>query len=101
MPELKAARAAAAGGAYFSACALHEAVGKDCCSARRQDRARYRRLQGIYDRSHLGGSDIIRLRIIDQMRYLGCPLPAAAFAHGPPYGIPGNRGAAGAPFVYK
>lgn len=26
-------------------------------------------------RSHLGGADGIRLRIIDQMRQLGCPLP--------------------------
>ncbi|GMO22302.1 MULTISPECIES: hypothetical protein [Bradyrhizobium] len=26
-------------------------------------------------RSHLGGADAVRLRIIDQMRQLGCPLP--------------------------
>jgi hypothetical protein len=33
----------------------------------------------LYDRSHLGGSDVIRLRIIDEMRRFGCPLPREAF----------------------
>src|SRR4051794_36914518 len=108
-PGLAAARAAAIGAGYFSRCAFNDAVGEDCTSARRRDWARYRRLQGIYDRSHLGGSDIVRLRIIDQMRYLGCPLPEDALAYDERYlsdDLYGNSGhgraaGAGTPLVYK
>jgi hypothetical protein len=107
MPELKAARAAAVGDAYFSRCAFSDVAGEDCTSARRRDWARYRYLQGIYDRSYLGGSDVVRLRIIDQMRYVGCPLPEEAFVYGnpyvydAPYGNSGRGRAAGAPLLYK
>jgi hypothetical protein len=108
-PGLKAARAAAIGDSYFSRCAFNDAAGEDCTSARQRDWARYRRLQRIYDRSHLGGSDVVRLRIIDQMRYLGCPLPEDALAYDDRYGSdvpPGNSGngrvgAARTPPVYK
>ena len=37
------------------------------------------RTQEAYDRSYLGGSDVIRLRIINEMRRFGCPLPPDAF----------------------
>jgi hypothetical protein len=29
----------------------------------------------VYERSHIGGSDVIRLRIINEMHRFGCPLP--------------------------
>lgn len=35
----------------------------------------YRYLKDVYLRSHLGGSDPVRLRIIGEMQKLGCPLP--------------------------
>jgi hypothetical protein len=107
MPELRDARAVALAEPYFSRCAFTDLAGEDCASARRRDWARYRHLQGIYDRSHLGGSDVVRLRIIDQMRYLGCPLPEEAFVYysryvyDAPYGNSGRGRAAGAPLVYK
>jgi|SRR5690348_7667459 hypothetical protein len=37
------------------------------------------RTREAYDRSYLGGSDVIRLRIINEMRRFGCPLPPDAF----------------------
>ena len=107
MPELKAARATAVEDACFSRCAFETPAGADCASARRRDWARYRRLQEIYDRSYLGGSDIVRLRIIDQMRYLGCPLPEDVsvcgnpYVYGSPYGNSGRGRSAGAPLVNK
>jgi hypothetical protein len=33
-----------------------------------------RNLRRAYDRSHLGGSDIVRLRLINEMRRFGCPI---------------------------
>jgi hypothetical protein len=107
MPELRDARAIALAEPYFSRCAFTDAAAEDCASARRRDWARYRHLQAIYDRSHLGGSDVVRLRIIDQMRYLGCPLPEEAFVHSDPYvyaapsGNSGRGRAAGVPLLYK
>lgn len=101
-PGLKAARAAAIGDGYFSRCAFSDAAGEDCGPARRRDWVRYQHLRQIYDRSHLGGSDVVRLRIIDQMRYLGCPLPEEDFfLYGNPYYNSGGERAADAPFLYK
>jgi hypothetical protein len=101
-PGLKAARAAATGDAFFSRCAFNDVTGEDCTLARRRDWARYRRLLQLYDRSHLGGSDVVRLRIIDQMRYLGCPLPEQDFfLYGNPYDNFGGGRAAEAPPLYK
>jgi hypothetical protein len=34
---------------------------------------------GLYERSHIGGSDVIRLRIINEMHRFGCPLPRDAW----------------------
>jgi hypothetical protein len=107
-PALKAAREAAVADSYSSRCAFNNATGEDCTSTRQRDWARYRHLQRIYDRSHLGGSDVVRLRIIDQMRYLGCPLPEDALAYDDRYWSDprvnsGQDRAAGArtPLVYK
>jgi hypothetical protein len=33
----------------------------------------------VYERSHIGGSDVIRLRIINEMHRFGCPLPRDAW----------------------
>jgi hypothetical protein len=109
MPELKEARAAVVGDTYYLQCSFSAAPGEDCATTRERSAARYWRLQGIYDRSRLGGSDVIRLRIIDQMRYYGCPLPGEAVAYGEiydnGYGAPRalarSRPAASAPLVYK
>ena len=36
-------------------------------------------LKDVYAHSYLGGSDVVRLRIINEMRRYGCPLPPDAF----------------------
>lgn len=75
MPELKEAREAAlvAKQVDDSPLCLFGAL-EPCNEQLRQETERYRALREIRARSHLGGSDTIRLRIIAEMRRFGCPL---------------------------
>jgi hypothetical protein len=47
----------------------------------------------IYARSHIGAADVVRLRIIGEMRRLGCPLSQEAFVPETEDGtVAGNNG---------
>jgi hypothetical protein len=87
MPPLKAAREALGADAYYQPCTINTPAGVECSTPNPHDAARYRYWRSKYDRSPLGGSDVIRLRIIDQMVQIGCPLPPEALPYGGPYGV--------------
>jgi hypothetical protein len=77
MPQLKEAREAAisARQADDSPLCLFGAL-EPCTERLQQQTARYRALKEVHARSHLGGSDTIRLRIIAEMYKYGCPISA-------------------------
>jgi hypothetical protein len=76
LPRLERARREASDAAERSADAFcFDSTAEDCGRALADKAETYRRLREAYLLSHLGGSDLVRLRIIGEMRKLGCPLP--------------------------
>jgi hypothetical protein len=75
MPELKEAREAAIAAKEVdeSPLCLFGAL-EHCNEHLQQQTGRYRALREVHARSHLGGSDAIRLRILAEMYKYGCPI---------------------------